>query len=394
MEATPRDHERVHGELETIEGQRVLRVWGTPSQMGHAHGALLREEILEVVEGYALDVIPPATLDAAGPLYATVAHIPPRLRQEAEGIVAGMKSAGGVHVERLGRDLQTSDLLVLNAMTDLLAIGCSSVSAWGAATEGAASLAGAPIIVRNLDWSEDPQLLENQVIIVYRPDAADRQPVVSVAFAGYIGCLSCMNEAGVTALFNMGYGEGAASPVEALAGFAPANLLLRDALERDDIDGDGHATSDDIEAAWREEQHAGSYILHLLEPRREGTEAPARVLEVEADGVVARQASDDALGDHLMAATNHLRRKTEPRSCSRYERIERRTDAQEQHFQREELWELGRELRLPQVVYSLLVEPESRRLAVWLRRPGQRAEARDKPITHQWATLIGDLDRP
>jgi hypothetical protein len=379
----------VHGELVTVDGQRVLRVWGTPEQMGRAHGALLRAEILEIVGGYALDVIPPATLDAAGVLYTTVATIPPRLKQEAEAVVAGMQAAGGAHVPRLGRELRAADLLVLNAMTDLLAIGCSSVSAWGAATESAPGLAGAPVLVRNLDWSEDPELLANQVIFVFRPEDPARQPVVSVAFAGYLGCLSCMNEAGVAALFNMGYGDGAASPTQALKGFAPANLLLRDALEQRDVDGDGRATADDVEAVWRKEKHAGSYILHVLEPRREGASAPARVLEVEADAVVTRHPDGRELGGRMLAATNHLRDKTAPSECSRYDRVERTATAQEHRFDRDTLWSLGTQLRLPEVVHTVLVEPEARRLSVWLRAPGQRADASTPPVAHAWNALLG-----
>lgn len=378
----------VSGELVTIGGQRVLRVWGTPAQMGRAHGALLRAEILEIVDGYALDVIPPAMLDAARALYGTAAEVPTRLLEEAEGVIAGMEAAGGAHVPRLGRELRASDLLVLNAMTDLLAIGCSSVSAWSTATEGAAGLAGAPMLVRNLDWSEDPELLRNQVIFVFQPDDPERQPVVSVAFAGYLGCLSCMSEAGVAALFNMGYGHGAAGPTEALRGFSPANLLLRDVLEQRDVDGDGRATADDVEAAWRSKRHAGSYILHVLEPRREGVVAPARVLEVEADGVVTRHPDASELAGRMLAATNHLRDKTPPSECSRYARIERTAAAAEHRFDRDSLWKLGTRLRLPEVVHSVLVEPESRSLAVWLRAPGQPTEAQDPPIVHAWEALV------
>src|SRR5690606_32399927 len=73
VETPPLAIDDLHGELLTIDGIRILRLWGTPAQMGHAHGFLLRDSILEVVDGYALDVIPPATLDAAGVLYTTVA---------------------------------------------------------------------------------------------------------------------------------------------------------------------------------------------------------------------------------------------------------------------------------------------------------------------------------
>lgn len=378
----------VNGELVTVEGQRVLRVWGTPAEMGRAHGALLRAEILEIVDGYALDVIPPATLDAAGALFGAAARVSPRLLEEAEGVIAGMQAAGGAKVPRLGRELRAADLLVLNAMTDLLTIGCSSVSAWGSATEGAPELAGAPMLVRNLDWSEDPELLRNQVIFVFQPDDPARQPVVSVAFAGYIGCLSCMSEAGVAALFNMGYGDGAAGPTEALRGFSPANLLLRDVLEQRDVDGDGKATADDLEAAWRGQRHAGSYILHVIEPRREGEPAPARVLEVEADGVVTREPEASELGGRMLAATNHLRDKTPPSECSRYARVERTAAAAEHRFDRETLWQLGTKLRLSEVVHTVLVEPESRRLVVWLRASGQAAQADAPPIAHAWASLV------
>jgi len=53
-------------------------------------------------------------------------------------------------LDRLDRDLRATDLLVIGAMTDLVAIGCSSLSAWGASTQDA--LGGDPIVVRNLDW--------------------------------------------------------------------------------------------------------------------------------------------------------------------------------------------------------------------------------------------------
>ncbi len=379
----------VNGERVTLGGQRVLRVWGTPAQMGRAHGALLREEIIEIVDGYALDVIPPATLDAAGVLYTTVARIPPRMKEEAAAVVAGMQAAGGAHIPRLGRELQVADLLVLNAMTDLLAIGCSSVSAWGAATEGAAELGGAPVLVRNLDWSEDPELVRNQVIFVFDPADEQRQAVVSVAFAGYLGCLSCMNEAGVSALFNMGYGDGAASPTQALRGFAPANLLLRDALEQRDVDGDGRSTADDVEAVWRREQHAGSYILHVLEPRRAEASAPARVLEVEADGVVTRSPEAGELAGRMLAATNHLRDKTPPSACSRYARVERTASTRDHRFDRDSLWRLGVKLRLGEVVHTVMVEPEARTLSVWLRAPGERSASRAAPVAHTWDELVG-----
>lgn len=383
------DESEVHGSLEVIEGQPVLRVWGTPRQMGFAHGALLRERIIDVVEHYALDVVPPRTLAATASIIGNVAAIPPTLREEAEGIVAGMQHAGGARIAALGRDLTVDDLFVLNAMTDLLAVGCSSVSAWGDAAAG--ELGGKPAVVRNLDWSEDADLLENQIVLVTMPSDPARRAVVSVAFAGYIGCLSCVNDAGVTVLFNMGYGDGAAGLAGAAAGFSPANLLLRDALERGDVDADSRSTGADIETAVRGASHVGSWILHVLEPSdaaAEGDRAPARILEVESDGVVRRDPGRGTLGREVLAATNHMRAKAEPRECSRYDRIEARARSAERRFDRDALWELAIDVRLSEVVHTMLVEPDSRRIALWLRQPGERAKSPAKPVIHEWATLV------
>ncbi|HWB81608.1 MAG TPA: C45 family peptidase [Nannocystaceae bacterium] len=369
----------VHGTLTMQDGVPLLRVWGTPREMGHAHGYLLRERIIAVVDGYALDAVPPATLAAAGAVLERSATIAPSLREEAEGIIAGMRAAGGARIDRLDRELVVADLLALNAMTDLIAVGCSSVSAWGDAIAGEG-----PVVVRNLDWSDDADLLANQIVIVTMPSDPQRQPLASIAFAGYIGCLSCVSEAGVTALFNMGYGDGAGGPTAMLGAFAPANLLVRDALERRDVDGDGRSSADDIEQAVRAATHVGSWILHVVEP---GVALPARVLEVEADGVVARRAGTDALGDELLAATNHLRAKSEPRECYRYDRIAGAARRHPLGFSREDLWRLAVRVRLPEVVHTIMVELDDHRISVWLRKPGERDDATVDRIPLEWSTL-------
>ncbi len=384
--ATPTPGPTVNGSLRRVHGQRVLHVWGTPHEMGYAHGNLLRTSILEVLEDYALEVIPPSSLNTAGVVYGTVADISPELRQEAQGIVDGMRDAGGAEIAALGRELTANDLLLVNAMTDLVAVGCSSVSAWGAATQSDPELAGASAVVRNLDWSDDEDLLDNQLLIAFEPSDPNRQAVLSVGFAGYIGCLSCINEAGVTALFNMGYGDGAADLAGAMTGFAPANLMLRDALERGDIDEDGRTRAADVEAAVRAKTHAGSYIVHVLEPAANvPSAAPARILEVESDGVHTRAPEPGSpLGTDLLAATNHLRGKEGPQSCSRYDRIERTATRADRSLDRDALWKLGRSVRLDAVVHTMLVEPGARRLTLWLRGAGETSDSRAKPVVHEW----------
>lgn len=382
------------GALATIDGQRVLHLWGTPAAMGHAHGYLLRDAIIALVDDYALEALPPATFAAAAPHFERVATIAPALRDEAAGVIDGMKAAGGAHIPGLGRDLAVADLLFVNALTDWVAIGCSSVSAWGPSTRADPELAGDLAVVRNLDWADHPTLLESQVIFAFDPQDPRAQRVVSVAFAGYLGCLSCVNEAGVAALFNMAYGAGA-SRARALAGFAPANLLLRAALGERDHDGDGRSTADDLVAALREATHAGSYLVHLVEPAAPGA-SPARVLEVEAAGVAVREpAADSPLGPAALAATNHLRALAPPTACSRYRRIERSARATAGEFTREGLWRLGESLRLDdQVVHTILVEPRARRLRVRMRAPGRTMDASPPPVEHPWERLFHGRPAP
>ena len=45
---------QVKGELTSIEGKPVLRVWGTHYEMGYAHGYLLAPEIVAMLEDYML----------------------------------------------------------------------------------------------------------------------------------------------------------------------------------------------------------------------------------------------------------------------------------------------------------------------------------------------------
>ncbi len=388
----PRAAATVNGTLTLEHGQRVLRVWGTPQQMGYAHGALLRDGILAVVQDYALDVVPPAALTAAAGAMGRTAAIAPSLRDEAAGVIEGMRDHGGAFVPALARELSVDDLLALNAMTDLLAIGCSSLSTWGDAT--AAAFDGAAVVVRNLDWSTDPDLLAQQLVIVTMPSDPQRQSLVSVGFAGYLACLSCINEAGVTALFNMGYGDGAASALQALAGFAPANLLVRDALERRDTDGDGRSTADDVEASVRAATHAGSWILHVVEPATVAAAAvrsPARVLEVEADGVVTRTPSEgegpDAIASDHLAATNHFRAKRAPTSCPRYRELANASRRQPA-VDADALWRMGHGVRLPEVVQSMIVDADHRALSLWLRRANEDHDSDAPPVAWTWSELV------
>ena len=188
----------------------MLRVWGSHHEMGYAHGYLLGKPIIDVVENYAVDHMGRRQYEIILPIFSLSARVSPQLKAEAQGMLSGIKASVGAHVRALRRTLTVDDILMINAYTDLLSIGCSSVSAWGQATRDDPGLRGQVALVRNLDWPPKQALLRNQIIIAYEPSRNGARNLVSVAFAGYMGCLSCMNDAGVVSTFNMGYGTGAA----------------------------------------------------------------------------------------------------------------------------------------------------------------------------------------
>lgn len=158
----------------------VAVVRGTPHQMGWHLGRLMREEIARlapaVVAGFKQELkVDDATLDHA---WATTAgHTDPRVLQQLVGLAEG----SGQPV----RLLQHVHCLPL-----LMPYSCSSLAAWGAATED-----GHLYQTRNLDWSLEAGAHEVPVLVVYLPDRG--QPHVTPSFAGFIGAHCGMNAAGV-----------------------------------------------------------------------------------------------------------------------------------------------------------------------------------------------------
>ncbi|MCB9566926.1 MAG: hypothetical protein H6710_06895 [Myxococcales bacterium] len=172
----------------------------------------------------------------------------------------------------------------------------------------------------------------------------------------------------------------------------PANLLLRSALERRDVDGDGRSGADDVLHALKRARHAGSYIVHVVEPARRASAAgrpPARVVEVEAAGVAVRTASAGSpLGASALAATNHLRARAAPQSCSRYRRIESTFEARAQTTGLDPLWALGEAVRLDEVVHTVLLVPSERSVGVRMRAPGRSMSASPPRVDHRWEELF------
>ncbi|MBE0637136.1 MAG: T9SS type A sorting domain-containing protein, partial [Bacteroidales bacterium] len=173
------------------------------------------------------------------------------------------------------------------------------------------------VINRNLDWINNPHLINNALIIIWVTGDPSKQSFVTFGFIGLIGALSGMNEYGVATFQNMG--NYMAPPTG--TGFYPVNLAQRDGLEAADYNGDGLCTARDVTDAVRAHNVSSTFIVHSAGPAFD--ESSAEVLEIHnAYGFAIRTVADNPeyFGDNLVA-TNHFRLLKPPAYCYRYSRI-------------------------------------------------------------------------
>jgi len=171
------------GRLQYLEGLPVLRVQGTPEQMGEQAAMLSAEAAKDLLE-FPKDLLALlglgkqwARLGQAGQLL--LPQVPPDHLRELNAFA---RTAG------LDRDL----MLGVNTLVDVYrgAFGCSSLI-----IEPERSATKAPLFGRNLDFYSLGRLHRYSLVTVYRP--AGKRAFVSIGFPGMLGCLSGMNDAGL-----------------------------------------------------------------------------------------------------------------------------------------------------------------------------------------------------
>lgn len=158
----------------------VAVVRGTPFQMGWHLGRLMREEIATLVpatvSGFKRELqMSDEALDQAWAL--TSGHTDPRVLQQ----IAGLAEGSGQPVRLLQH---------IHCLPLLMPYSCSSIAAWGEATED-----GHLYQTRNLDWSLKAGAHEFPVLVVYLPDRGHAH--VTPSFAGFLGAHCGMNARGI-----------------------------------------------------------------------------------------------------------------------------------------------------------------------------------------------------
>jgi hypothetical protein len=316
----PQSSKPLCGRLTQHQGIPVLELWGTPEQAGYAHGYLLAERIVRLLDEYVLSerlIRDPAVYEALllpgvrRQFVWSEAH-----ERELKALGAGIRDKLGQENARsakLDRPLRVEDLMISNALADWHGMLCSTFSAWGELTTD-----GRTITARNLDFPSTPVMERAQFILVYRGDGKGR-PWAGVSWPGLIGVYTAMNRDGVTITMH----DAAGLPPSHPDGFTPRSLALRAALEA----AGPKSFVEDVRQVFRGQRVIVGNNVHVsapLLPER----PPAAVFEYDAnerdEGVTVRlpEANAPELADALWC-TNHLRLRRAPIDCERYERLSR-----------------------------------------------------------------------
>ena len=351
---------------EFLAGMPVVVLQGTHYERGVAHGKQLGEKILDLVDNFILKGIPGPMAFAMLRNIGKLIEDDERYAEEARGLVegAGLATEGKFRPRGFPEDFNWRDVLALNSYIDMVGANCSSVSAWGNVT-ATDDPPGQTVVVRNLDWSIQEEILRNQVVFVHLPAEENEDPFVSVGFAGLLGCLSCMDHQGLGAFLNLGYSSrsGTFPPDKP---FFPAALALRRAVEAT-TSGDNAADKlDAFVEILTDTKRVGSFIIHAVVPGGGGTD-PAVVVELNPDEYTRRSAGDDPnIGAGALAATNHFRNLESPVGCKRYSRIVGQIGNENKQMTRDKLWSIIEDVRRSDTMHSLLFVPGSGEL--WLAR--------------------------
>lgn len=321
-----------HGRLTEFEGLPVLELWGTRAEMAFAHGYLLADRIVPLLDDFMLSsaVLP----DIA--VYHAVILPSIRVRwdwtpyeAEMEALFAGvLKKLGpaGLISRKLDRAITVDDLMACNAIPDWHGLFCSSFTAWGEMTAD-----GQTITARNLDYDFTPEMAKAQLLVVQhggfvqpggsaQPGEPERQPFVSVTWPGLVGVFTGVNAEGVSVLSH----DANSLPKTGVTGFTPRGLIFREALEK------AHAITafDDAATVFRSHRVICGNNQHVSVPSRPG-ETPARIFEYDAatsvsEGLTVRSDSGHSgLLAQAIYCTNHVRLRQSPELCERFSKLER-----------------------------------------------------------------------
>jgi dienelactone hydrolase len=258
-EPTQKGRKVENGELRWIEGQRVALLYGTPEQIGKAHGQLLKAEAMRCIDSvlYGFGFVQTIAngrwfrkdLDRA---YEQLKeHIPERHLAETRAMARSL-------------DLNENLIETLNVFPELF--HCSGFAVFGDATVGGKLYHG-----RVLDYMTAIGLQDACTTFIVAPEGCI--PFANVGYAGFIGSVSGMNAQKISLGEMGGRGEGKWNGV-------PMATLMRRAMEECD-------SLEEVKELWRTSPRTCEYYYVFADGQEKsavGVAATPEKIEFVAPG--------------------------------------------------------------------------------------------------------------
>ncbi len=255
----------------------ILRVGGTPYEMGYQHGELLHDKIIEGGEWVETSEFAVAELFAVnnGYIDEAEANSHPDILAECQGMVDAVDDP----VWTMDRCLMLAyGDVIIEALGSLMA--CSQFVAAGDATADGTMIHG-----RSLDWSDLRFLIENPTLIVRHPD--DGIANVSFGFPTNVSPYSGMNAAGISLASNENDDAIDELPREGGSYNQTAYRIL------------AHATSlDEAQEMYEAQGRIGAELMVVTD----GNAGRAAVFELASGGMSMTELDSNGLA----LATNHF----------------------------------------------------------------------------------------
>jgi isopenicillin-N N-acyltransferase-like protein len=169
-----------NGRLEEVDGTRVLVLKGTPEEMGHQHGMLMKKDIHQLVNQILFGVGVGSSFEDGewvfGKIEAAQQRLNPFMDERYFREMDSLASAA---------ELPREEVRLANFFPEMF--HCSGFAVFGKATTDGKLYHG-----RVLDYMRGMGLEQSAVVMVFQPDKGNAW--VNVGYAGFIGSVTAMNE--------------------------------------------------------------------------------------------------------------------------------------------------------------------------------------------------------
>jgi hypothetical protein len=270
------------GSVEKRGDITVLRLEGTPYQMGLQHGELLSGGVQAAADVLVNDVAYSVIFsyaETSGLEDMFLEYSYPDVLEECDGITRGARNAGVEGFPYEDCVNAANLLIIIEQLAGMNPGGCTQFVADGSATKD-----GRTVHARNMDWARLQFLIDNPLIIVRKPKG--KIPWVEVGIPGVLLTLTAMNAEGLAVANNENMAE-ADRDTEGNSHPQMARQIMQEC-----------ASLDEAEAFLRDQNHASAETLVISDWKN----GKAAVFEMSANHMEVRRLDENG----IVYATNHF----------------------------------------------------------------------------------------